>query len=166
MPGWGGPQHGFPETLYGYMMAVFAKIDLLSAFWRGDEKRLTERMSQFLDLYFPGTHTAHSLAVQVWRHKLMHTASPRILFGRDPGNKRTYRWLLHWRDHLPREQHWWLLETTTGECILNLALLYLVADIRAAAMQYLREMKTSVDLQRRHDAFAEEPSMYAFRGDV
>jgi hypothetical protein len=32
LPNWGGPLHGFPETLYGFMMAVFARFDLLSAY--------------------------------------------------------------------------------------------------------------------------------------
>ena len=51
LPNWGGPLHGFPETLYGFMMAVFARFDLLSAYWKGDVswKGQTVRMIEFLN---------------------------------------------------------------------------------------------------------------------
>jgi hypothetical protein len=61
---------------------------------------------------------ANSLAVQVWRHKLMHTSQPRYLV--DQATRKTYRWLLHWRDHLPRDQHF-TLEDAGEFKALNLA---------------------------------------------
>jgi len=79
LPTWGGDPHGLPETLYGYMMGVFARIDLVSAHWRGTYDGQTQRMVQFMDRYFCTNHKANSVAVQMWRHKLMHTAKPRYL---------------------------------------------------------------------------------------
>lgn len=40
------------------------------------------------------------VAVQLWRHSLMHTGLPRELEYKNTGTR--VRWLLHWREHLPR----------------------------------------------------------------
>jgi len=44
--------------------------------WSGNKPQ-TERMVDFMDRYMGYERQAHSLAVQLWRHKLMHTARPR-----------------------------------------------------------------------------------------
>jgi len=95
LPNWGGRLHGFPETLYGLMMAVFARFDILSAYWKGNAstKGQTARMTEFLDTFVRRNTEANSLAVQVWRHKLMHMSQPRYLL--DEASGKTYRWLLH-----------------------------------------------------------------------
>jgi hypothetical protein len=64
LPNWGGPLHGFPETLYGFMMAVFARFDLLSAYWKGDVswKGQTVRMIEFLNTFIRQEIEANSLA--------------------------------------------------------------------------------------------------------
>jgi hypothetical protein len=51
LPTWNRALHGFPHTMYGLMMATFARIDLLSAYWRGDagSKGQTERIIDFAD---------------------------------------------------------------------------------------------------------------------
>jgi hypothetical protein len=120
LPNWVGPLHGFPETLYGLMMAVFARFDILSAYWKGDAstKGQTARMTEFLETFLRRNTEANVLAIQMWRHKLMHTSQPRYLLDEDTG--KTYRWLLHWRDHLPREQHFTFVDTGESK-ILNLA---------------------------------------------
>jgi len=53
IPNWKSDRlHGFPQTLYGYMMAFFARIDLLSTYWRGDSSsNQTTRMIKFMDKY-------------------------------------------------------------------------------------------------------------------
>jgi hypothetical protein len=99
----GGPLHGFNQTLYGYMMGVFSLIDLLSYYWSGTSKQSqTTRMVDFMEKYMNSNREAHSLAVQIWRHKLMHTSRPRALT--DPKIGKTLYWLLQWFEpHLPRE---------------------------------------------------------------
>src|SRR5438046_1381265 len=111
LPSWHGPLHGFSETLYGLMMAVFARFDLLSAYWKGtvSSKGQTGRMIEFLNTFVRCNPEANSVSVQMWRHKLMHTSRPRYLLNEATG--KTYRWLLHWREHLPREQHFTFVDT-------------------------------------------------------
>ena len=145
VPTWGGDLHGLPDALYGYMMGVFARIDLVSAHWwgtyRGDQ---TQRMVQFMDRYFYSSHEANSVAVQMWRHKLMHTAQPRYL--RDPDTGTLYRWLLHWKDHLSQEQHF-TFATTADSRILNLGLVYLIRDVRRAVERYRIDLASKAELQ-------------------
>ncbi len=53
VPTWGGDLHGLPDALYGYMMGVFARIDLVSAHWWGTYGGgQTQRMFQFMNRYF------------------------------------------------------------------------------------------------------------------
>ena len=79
LPGWQGPRHGMPDTLYGYTMGLFARMDLMSAYWRGTFKDQSARMVSFMTTYVQPDRMANSVAVQTWRHKLMHTAAPREL---------------------------------------------------------------------------------------
>ena len=58
-------------------------------------------MIDFMNKYISLNREANSLAIQVWRHKLMHTAEPRFLADRTTG--KTYKWLLHWKEQLPIE---------------------------------------------------------------
>lgn len=146
LPYWGSDLHGFPQTLYGYMMAVFARIDLLSAYWKGNaaSKDQTIRMIDFMDKYITDDHEANSVAVQMWRHKLMHTSEPRYLLNERTG--KLYRWLLHWWEHLPLEQHCTFAETSDSR-ILNLGLVYLIEDLKAGVEKYLVDLSASSSLQ-------------------
>src|SRR5260370_26084001 len=110
LPHWGGELHGFPYTLYGYMMTCFAYIDLLSAYWKGNDNSQTERMIAFMGEYISPNREANSVAVQVWRHKLMHTSEPRFLTNRTTG--KVSKWLLHWPEHLPIYHHYLFQETS------------------------------------------------------
>jgi hypothetical protein len=92
LPTWMGPLHGFNQTLYGYMMGVFSFLDLLSYYWSGRELGQTTRMVEFMEKYINSNREAHSIAVQIWRHKLMHTSRPRAL--RDQKTGMTLYWLL------------------------------------------------------------------------
>ena len=145
---WGGDLHGLPDALYGYMMGVFARIDLVSAHWRGTYTGdQTQRMVQFMDRYFCTNHEANSDAVQMWRHKLMHTAQPRYL--RDPDTGTLYNWLLHWEEHLPQEQYF-TFTATADTRTLNLGLVYLIRDLHRAVERYRTELASNAELQ---DAF-------------
>jgi len=144
LPTWGGDLHGLPNALYGYMMGVFARIDLVSAHWRGTYKDQTQRVIDFMDRYFGTNHEANSVAVQMWRHKLMHTAEPRYL--RDSKAGILYQWLLHWESHLPPEQHFTFTSTADSR-ILNIGLVYLITDLRRAVQRYRTELASEANLQ-------------------
>ena len=145
LPTWGGDLHGLPDALYGFMMGVLTRIDLVSAHWRGTYKGdQTQRMVQFMDRYFCTNHEANSVAVQMWRHKLMHTAQPRYL--RDSETGILYQWLLHWEEHLPQEQHF-TFSTAADSRVLNLGLVYLIRDLRRAVERYRTELASKARLQ-------------------
>ena len=152
LPGWNGLNHGMPDTLYGYMMGIFARIDLMSAHWRGTFNDQSARMVSFLTNYVQPDRNANSVAVQTWRHKLMHTAAPREL--KDPHGGAPYRWLLHWGDeHLPRQQHF---QFQTGNNNLNLSLFGLIDNTRTAATGYLAVLNASPQLAANSEAVARE----------
>jgi hypothetical protein len=128
LPTWMGPLHGFNQTLYGYMMGTFSFIDLLSLYWSGPAKggkpSQTTRMVDFMEKYMNSNREAYNLAVQLWRHKLMHTSRPRTLS--DPATGKKFYWLLQWFEpHLPREQHYTFSDTNDMK-ILNLGAIYLI----------------------------------------
>jgi hypothetical protein len=144
LPEWGGPNHGMPSTLYGYIMSAFAHIDLVSVHWHGSKELQSQRMTTFMTSYMHPEHNINSLAVQMWRHNLMHTGAPRQLV--DSKSGRTFRWLLHWGDeHLPRDQHFKL---QTAEPIFNMSLFGLLDDIEHANDKYHAELSNDQKLQK------------------
>ena len=58
LPTWDSEQlHGLPDALYGYVMGVFARIDLASAHWHGAYGRdQSARIVGFMDTYFATDH--------------------------------------------------------------------------------------------------------------
>ena len=162
LPNWLGKLHGFPQTLYGYMMGLFSRIDLLSAYWKGDASSSgqTARMIDFMDNYISPDHEANSLSVQMWRHKLMHTSQPRYLFDERIG--KTYKWLLHWGEHLPPDQHYRFTETGDSR-ILALGLIYLIDDIRRGNEKYITDLAASPLMQSNYEKVQIEISNYRFR---
>jgi hypothetical protein len=146
LPRWGSAEyHGFPRTLYGYVMASFSMVDLLSHHRYSDASQTT-RMRKFLQGYMGVSADAAAVAVQLWRHTLMHTANPRPLIHRASG--RTFRWLLHWREHLPRDQHM-QFQRANAESILNVGLMYLLEDLAAAGSRAFADATNSSDLRER-----------------
>lgn len=146
LPRWGSAEHhGFPRTLYGYLMASFSIIDLLSHHRYSDPSQTT-RMRSFLHDYMGAPPEAAAVAVQLWRHTLMHTGNPRAVI--DQASGRMFRWLLHWREHLPREQHM-QFQRTDGESILNVGLMYLVEDLAAALSRTFADAANSAELRDR-----------------
>lgn len=146
LPHWGSAEHhGLPRTLYGYVMGSFSIVDLLSQHRYSDPSQTT-RMRRFLQDYMGASPDAAAVAVQLWRHALMHTANPRVLVEKASG--RTFRWLLHWREHLPRDQHM-ELQQTDGESILNIGLIYLVEELAAAVSRVFADAESSAGLRDR-----------------
>ena len=162
LPHWGSELHGFPNTLYGFMMGVFARIDLFSAHWKGDatSSSQTIRMADLMNTYIFSDREANSVAVQIWRHKLMHTSEPRHLLDERTG--KVYRWLLHWYEHLPRDQHYTFNETPNSK-ILNLGLVYLIDDLKNGLKAYVADLSTSPMLRRNYKRVQAEVTSYRFK---
>lgn len=132
-PGWNGELHGMPRTLYGYMMGCFSSIDLLSQYWQGSSRNQTTRMAAYMFEGLGYERPVSSVAVQLWRHTLMHTANPRRI--RDNRTGISYRWLLHWGSpYLPVDQHMKFQTLAADDWILGVGLNYLVDDVASAAI--------------------------------
>lgn len=162
IPHWNGELHGFPRTLYSYMMLCFALIDLYSAYWKGNSSTegQSQRMIEFMQKYLLPDQEACSIAVQMWRHKLMHTGEPQYLLNKDTG--KVYRWLLHWGEHLPAKQHFKFSETSDSR-ILKLGLLYLIRDLKMAFKNYLGDLSLDTRLQSNFEKVEEEIRSSEFR---
>ena len=90
----------------------------------------------------------------------MHTAQPRFL--KDKKTGKNYRWLLHWQEHLPREQHYTFVETDDSK-ILNIGLMYLIEDLKRAGNNYTELLCSSGDLQDKQRVVEEQLNSYAYR---
>lgn len=101
-----GDLYGFDPTCHAYVMLVFAWIDRLSKFWAGGKNNIaphtprrphtgqTERMVAFMEKYHSPQRTVHQLAVELWRHTLMHEGKPRELVNK---NGEHFHWTLVWQ---------------------------------------------------------------------
>lgn len=132
LPGWGSEdRHGFPRTLYGTVMNAMALADRLSCYVAGRTGgSQTNRMREVLES-MGATGESAAVAVQLWRHTLMHTGYPLQVINSSTGI--AYRWLLHWGPQLPREQHMTVISPAPGDRILNMAAMYLAEDLEVHA---------------------------------
>ncbi len=153
-PRWDEPFR-LPHILWGCVMWCFAHLDRLSAYWKGDAspRGQTERMVDYIEQYLRKPRLTCDVAVQIWRHKLMHIGEPRPLH--DPKTGKMCRWLLHWGEQLPREQHF-TLEESADLLTLNMALFYLVEEIKHGQQDYLSELNSSANLQVRFEQAEEQ----------
>lgn len=143
IPTLGTSLHGFPRTLFGYMMVFFSYVDLLSRLWKGRGNQ-TQRMVDFLGQFFETNAVANRVCVQMWRHGLMHTANPQIVEDTSTGNR--YEWLIHWgSQHLPPEQNLTLVERAGKEkdFILNVGLDGLISHLQHATWAFFNEIQES-----------------------
>ena len=137
LPHWGDTElHGFPRTLYGYVMSSFSFVDLLSHYRYPGERQQTNRMRKFLSAYTGARPDAAAVAVQMWRHTLMHTANPQPVL--EKGTGKVYGWLLHWREHLPRDQHM-RFQQPGREVVLTVGLSYFWAELGWGAERLFEE---------------------------
>jgi len=147
-------------------MNVFSRIDLLSSYLQGNllkqkpKIKQTPKMISFMDKYFLTEHEANSLAIQLWRHGLMHTSQPRLLV--DEKKDHTYRWLLHWGQELPKEQHF-TLSKSNNSTKLNLAIVYLVDDLKRSVNGYLQDLLTSNELQTKYIQYQSVLETYPYK---
>jgi hypothetical protein len=135
-----------PGVLYGCMMWCFAHIDLYSSYWKGNSSSQGQaiRMIDFMEQYLGKSHRASSVAFQIWRNKLMHTGAPRRLHGQN--TSKVYGWLLHWGDMLPKDQHFTFSESG-NLANLNMALFYLVDDLKDGLQKYLSALAVDEHLR-------------------
>lgn len=127
-------------------MWCFAHIDRLSAYWNGDPspRGQAKRMVDFISTYMKQDRLAASIAVEIWRHKLMHISEPRKVV--DPQTGKSCHWLLHWGDWLRRDQHF-VVEDSGAQLKLYMALFYLIDDLKQAQDDYLEDLCKNPSLQ-------------------
>jgi len=153
---------GYAQTLYGYMHRVFGFIDTFSAYWKGTDEKQSPRMVDFMDKYLGANRRAHSIAVQIWRHKLVHTALPRNLF--DSANGKTVHYLIQWHGNqmTPQQPHYTIVPFG-GDEVFNVACLALIEDLQRATMAYVADLEASTTLQTNAASFAKELAIYTLR---
>lgn len=136
------PQHDrhFPYTSYGFAMCLFGRIDLFSKFWLPNEGDQTKRMVGFLRNYLRYGEKESEIAIQFWRHTLMHTASPRELV--EIKTDRRYSWLLQ---NTLDDGHW-CFQNSGEPRILNVGLFNLLSDLKAGLEKAIEGLNRHPDL--------------------
>jgi len=126
-------------------MWCFARIDLLSAYWKGSREKQSLRMVDFIEHYMGYSRNAASMALQMWRHNMMHTGYPRDLF--DLKRNIGLTWLLHWgEEQMARSGHFVL--TGTNALKIDMSLFHLIEDLKLAQRKYLRDLSGNPQLIR------------------
>lgn len=146
-PTWSDDATHYPATLWCLVMGVFSRIDLYSLLWDGGErvrKGQTERMVEFLQTYLQRDPIVDRLAIQLFRHTLMHTSQPRTI--RHSNTSKLFSYNLQWESgHLPRENHWRLVDGFHVEYGLE----YLIEDLDLGLNRLLSEAERSDELVKR-----------------
>lgn len=94
-----GDPNNFRHGHYGYLMTCLAQIDVLSVYEKGVIKRKeqTPRMQSFLDRHLrSGRSEEHRVAIELFRHKLMHTGALRYVY--DTTTNTAYTWRVYFTD--------------------------------------------------------------------
>jgi hypothetical protein len=158
LPNWSKEFHGLPDALYGYMMGIMARIDFSSsAYYFKQIHSQTERMVSFLIQYLNISQEVANILVYLWRHKLMHTSKPGIIT-MDTGID--YNYLLHWREHLPFEQHLQFQIVNPQSKILNIGMLYFADSALVGISTYVNDVNASPTLLKKfNDFFAHNSSI-------
>ena len=148
-------------------MACMGKIDLLSAYWQGEvtSRGQTVRMRSFMDRYLhPGRTEENRVAVQMFRHTLMHTGALRFLY--DKTNDVKYTWRVHFGFTFPPNVRHYSITTEDARYqemlkavpvstasssskirALNLGIIHLVSDLKRGLTAYLADLETDLVLQ-------------------
>jgi hypothetical protein len=153
----------FPIAMY-----AFATIDYFSSFWAGwndkknrpgsDKRSQKKRMADFLERYLGYPQKNSQLAIDIWRHKLMHTGEPRRL----KEGPTSYGWFIADRDG----KHLQLVKLGRRDFQLHIGILNLVQDLTAGVFGtngYFNELKSSPILQCNAKTFLKEVKSYNFR---
>jgi hypothetical protein len=105
--GFFGHVRNFPNAHHGYLMTCMGRIDVLSSYWSGrvGSRDQTQRMISFMDRYlYPGRVEEHRVAVQMFRHTLMHTGALRFLYDRASDTR--YAWRVYFGEGLRPAWHY------------------------------------------------------------
>lgn len=149
LPNWGSEKyHGFPDVLFGLVMGVMSRVDIISQHFNNSNMKQTPKMVSFLNRYVKEDNEFNTALIQIWRHQLMHTSAPREVI--DEQTNITYRWLLHWKEHLPIEQHYTFVFHNNSK-ILNIGLIYLIVQLKNAISSYLTDLQTDPALQNNYE---------------
>jgi hypothetical protein len=153
---------GYAQTLYGYMHRAFGAIDAMSSYWRGNDASQSPRMVDFMETYVNPNRRAHSVAVQIWRHKLVHTALPRDL--RDSSTGRTMHYMIQWHESQmqPGQPHYSIVSFGRDE-VFNLACISLLQDVERAAATFVADLNSSPQLASNAAKFATVLERYELR---
>ena len=145
LPNWcSEKRHGFPDILFGLVMGVMTRVDIISQHFDSSSLRQTPKMVSFLNKYVKNDDEFNTALIQIWRHQLMHTSAPREVI--DESTNIKYLWLLHWKEHLPIEQHYtFIIHNDTK--ILNVGLIYLIKQLKVAIFSYLTDLNSDCILQ-------------------
>jgi hypothetical protein len=146
------------------------KIDVLSSYWSGQvgSSGQTRRMASFMDRYlYPGRTDEHQVAVQMFRHTLMHTGALRFLYDRTTDTR--YTWRVFFGEGLRPEWHYRIttederyqhqlraLAVSTGSTSstcksLNVSIPRFVEDLDRATKGYLADFAIDTSLQANYD---------------
>jgi hypothetical protein len=130
-PKWGGDKHGYDRVLYGTVLSTMALADRLSFYmWPGAAYEQSNRLRALFSKMSEDPE-AVAIAVQTWRHTLVHFGDP-IMF-HDPTTDQRYSWLLQWgEEHLPRTQHLTFAESN-GVRVLAFGAMYFIEDLNRLA---------------------------------
>ena len=153
----GGPGEAyFPAVLY-----AFATIDYFSSYWAGwndsggdRNKKQTVRLVDFIKKYLGYQEKESKIAVNIWRHKLMHTGEPRVLTTKNSTER------YHWGIGVNLPSHMVLTQVTApNEYELQFDCYAIGRDLRAGvlgASGYLTDLRNNTNLQRKFvDCFNE-----------
>ena len=148
-PGLLGDLNNFPHTLYGLVVAAFSRIDLYSAYYVGSLKSpITNRMTEFMVSFMGIDEKAARVAVEMFRHSIVHTGIPRPSSDKTSGVR--FLWLLHWGDdHLPRADN---LALQPNGYVVNLSLLGLLDELKVGLSRYLQALSTDQSLIDNYNA--------------
>jgi hypothetical protein len=145
-------------------------IDVLSSYWSGrlGSHGQTQRMTSFMDRYLhPGQIEEHRVAVQMFRHTLMHTGALRYLYNRTTDTR--YTWRVYFGEGLRPEWHYRIttederyqeqlraLPVSTGSTssvikALNVSITQFIGDLRHALQVFLAEFEVDASLQAKYD---------------
>ncbi len=157
----GGPGAAFfPAVLY-----AFATIDYFSSYWAGwndsggdRAKNQTNRLTSFMVKYLGYAAKESKIAVNIWRHKLMHTGEPRVLRARTGSERYLWETGINLQNHLKLDP-----TGAPNEFAIRFDSYAIVRDLRIGVFGssgYLQDLSASQDLQQKFLACFNEMETY------
>ncbi len=144
-------------------MYCFATLDYFSSFWAGWNRRAphgqnqTDRMVAFQEQYLLYPRKEGQIAIHFWRHKLMHTAEPRLL--RDPKLQEEY----YWSTGPGAEHHMHLVAAESNKFTLHFSPVAFTRDLREGVfghLGYFSQLRGTPDLQTKYRQCLQEFECY------